>query len=164
MRAQIQIALRLGAAFFLLVALALLADPEGTHKVFSTGAFDATTYYILTAAILSISIIMVVMAQNPEADVVGAVAASLILIAVVVGHQMLIAHTVPKSFPTVITLIVIMGLGMFLLLARTQESGASAPATTRPAAKKAPAKKAKKKAAKKKAAKKAKKKAAKKRR
>ena len=168
MRAQIQIALRLGAAFFLLIALALLADPTGVHKAMSTGSFDSTTYFILAAATISFSIIMIVMAQKPESDLVGAVASGLIIVAVATGHQMLIVHAMPKSFGTIITLIVILGLGIFLLLARTQESEASAASASRPAVKKAPAKKAVKKApartTKKKATKKSKKKATKKRR
>jgi hypothetical protein len=171
MRAQIQIALRIGAALLLLTALGLVADPMSAHKLISVHAYNSTTHFILAANLLGMSIVMLVMGENPESDFTGAVATALLILGVVIGHQMLVSHSMPHGFYTVIALIALIGLAVFLLVARTQEmAGKTAPAR-RPAATPAPArkpaaKKAGKKAGKKKAAKKkvTKKKATKKRR
>ena len=165
MRAQIQIALRIGAALLLVSALGLVADPMGAHKLISVHAFNSTTHFILAANMLGMAIIMLVMGENPESDFTGAMAMALLVVGIVIGHQMLISHSMPSSLYTVVALIVLIGLAVFLLVARTQEmAGLAAPASRpaqKPAKKPAPKKTSKKKTSKKKVTKK---KAAKKRR
>jgi len=165
MRAQIQIALRIGAALLLVSALGLVADPIGAHKLISVHAYNSTTHFILAANMLGMAVVILVMGENPESDFTGALAMALLIVGIVIGHQMLISHSMPHGIYTVVALIVLIGLAVFLLVARTQEMAASAAPASRsaktPAKKPVPEKTSKKKAAKKKAAKK---KAAKKRR
>ncbi|KPK10307.1 MAG: hypothetical protein AMJ68_09635 [Acidithiobacillales bacterium SG8_45] len=165
MRAQIQIALRIGAALLLVSALSLVADPTGAHKLISVHAYNSTTHFILAANMLGMAVIMLVMGENPESDFTGALAMALLTVGIVIGHQMLVSHSMPHGIYTVVALIVVIGLAVFLLVARTQEMAASAAPAKRP--ERAPANKpAAKKTSKKKAVKKkvTKKKATKKRR
>ena len=167
MRAQIQIALRIGAALLLLIALSMVADPMSAHKVISVHAYNSTTHFLLAANMLGMAIILLVMGENPQSDFTGAAAAALLLAGIIIGHQMLVSHSMPHGFYNIVIFIAVVGLAVFLFVARTQEEGGSAASARRPAAKKAPVKKpAAKKASKKKTTKKkaAKKKATKRRR
>ena len=171
MRTQIQIGLRIAASLLLLLTLALIANPMNAHKVMSTGAYDNASHYLLAANFLGLSIIMLVIAANPQKDTLGALAAALLIPGVVAGHQMLVSGNVPINAFTAISLIVFVAIAVFFLVARTQDLSepASISIVGAPPApverKAAPKKAAKKKAAKKKAAKKkARKKATKKRR
>jgi hypothetical protein len=167
MRAQIQIALRIGAALLLLVALGMVADPMSAHKVISVHAYNSTTHFLLAANMLGMAIILLVMGENPESDFTGAAASALLLAGIVIGHQMLVSHSMPHGFVNSVVFIAVIGLAVFLFVARTQENSKSTASAQRPAARKVPVKKpAAKKASKKKTTKKkaAKKKAVKKRR
>jgi hypothetical protein len=181
MRMQIQIGLRIAASLLLLLTLALIANPMNAHKVMSTGAYDNATHYLLAANFLGLSILMLVIAANPQKDTLGALAAALLIPGVVAGHQMLVSGNMPIDTYTVVSLIVFIAIAVFFLVARTQDLSESAsismagappaPVERKAAPKKAapkkaaPKKAAKKKAAPKKAAKKkARKKATKKRR
>ncbi len=165
MKAQLQIGLRVGASLLVLLALALFAEPMSAHKAISSGAYDSATHFLLAANLLGLAVIIFVVAANPQADTLGALAAALLIPGLVAFHQMLVSGTMPLNIHTVAGLIAIVGFGMYLMLGRTQDLSETAPARVA----KKPAKKAKKKAApkkkaKKKVAKKAKKKAAKKKR
>lgn len=169
MREQIQISLRIAAAFFLVWALAMASDPMASHKLISTGPLDSVTHALLSGMFLGFAILLLLGSGDPRDDFTGAMAIMMIILGTVSAFSMAGSHDMPANIYTVLSLIFVLAMGAYLLVGQMQElfasgAGGSRP-RARPAAKKKPAKKAKKKAVKKKAAKKkAKKKAAKKRR
>jgi len=168
MREQIQISLRIAAAFFLVWAIAMASDPIASHKLFSTGPLDVVTQGLLSGMFLGFAIMLLLGANDPRDDFTGSMAAMMLILGAVGAFSMAGSHNMPTNIYTVLSLIFVIGMGAYLLVGQMQEmfasgGGAKRP-RARPAAKKKPAKKAKKKTAAKKAKKKAKKKAAKRRR
>jgi len=170
MREQIQISLRITAAFFLLWALALASDPMASHSLISAGPFDAATHTMLTGSFLGFAILVLLGSSDPRDDFAGGVATMMIILgtmsAFIMGKG---SHSMPVNIYTVVSLIFTLGMGAYLLVGQMQELFASNGGAKRPKARKAPAKKkpaqkAKKQAKKKTAKKKAKKKATKKKR
>jgi lysylphosphatidylglycerol synthetase-like protein (DUF2156 family) len=166
MREQIQISLRIAAAFFLLWALAMASDPIASHKLISTGPLDVVTQNLLSGAFLGFAILLLLGSNEPRDDFTGAMATMMLILGAVSAFSMAGSHDMPTNAYTVISLIFVLGMGAYLLVGQLQEMFApgAGGGSTRPAAKKKPAKKAAKKAKKKAAKKKAKKKATKKKR
>lgn len=169
MREQIQISLRIAAAFFLLWSLALASDPMVSHKLISTGPLDTVTHAMLSGLFLGFAVLLLLESNDPREDITSAMALIMLILAVVAAVNMAGSRAMPVNGYTVVSLIFVTGMGAYLLVGQMQEMFASGGGTKpsksrRVAAKKKPAKKAKKKAAKKKVAKKAKKKTTKKKR
>lgn len=176
MRDQIQISLRIAAAFFLFWSLALVSDPVATHQMISTGPLDAVTHAMLSGLFLGFAILLLLSSSEPRDDITGGMAIMMIIMGAISAFSMAGSHAMPTNIYTVLSLIFVLGMGVYLILGQMQEMFADG-AGSRPVARKAPKKKpvgkSKKKAAKKKparkkvvkkAAKKAKKKASKKKR
>ncbi|MFV1996896.1 MAG: hypothetical protein ACC641_02685 [Acidiferrobacterales bacterium] len=155
MREQIQISLKVAAAFFLLWSLALISDPISTHKLISTGPLDNVTHGMLAGSFLGFAILLLLGSDDPRDDFTGALATMMLILGAVSAFSMAGNHDMPTNVYTVTSLIFTIGVGAFLLVGQMQElySG-SGSGKARPAAKKKPAPKAKKKPARKKAVKK----------
>jgi len=168
MREQIQISLRIAAAFFLLWSLALISDPVSTHKLISTGPLDAVTHGMLAGSFLGFAILLLLGSDDPRDDFTGALASMMLILGAVSAFSMAGNQDMPTNVYTVTSLIFTLGIGAYLLVGQMQElfAGGGSRTKARPAARKKPAPKAKKKPAAKKAVKKkvARKKAKKKRR
>lgn len=141
MREQIQISLRIAAAFFLVWALALASDPMATHNLISTGPYDAVTHAMLSGSFLGFAVMLLLSASDPRDDITGAMAVMMIILAVISALSMAGSHAMPANFYTVVSLIFTTGMGAYLLVGQLQELFASNGGAKRPKARKAPAKK-----------------------
>lgn len=156
MRDQVQTGLRIAAAFFLLWALALVSDPLATHKLISVGPLDPVTLNMLAGSFLGFAILLLLAANEPQKDIIGGMAAMMLIVGVISTFSMAGSHAMPTNIFTVLSTIFALGMGAYLIADQMQEMFASGTGgRARPKAKKKPAKKAKKKVAKKKAKKKA---------
>lgn len=163
MREPIQIGLRVSAVFFLLWALGMAGDPLAVHELFSVGPYDPVTHAMLAGSFLGFAILLLIGSSEPRDDITGGMAAMMITFGVV-GSFNMAANAMASNVLTVLSLIFVLGMGIYLIAGQLQTAFSSTTGSGRskahPKAKKKPAKKAKKKAA----AKKAKKKAVKKKR
>ncbi len=139
--------------------LIMLSDPRG---VAGLGALDRASLSVLATALLGFSLVCLVAAQNPRADIVYSLAVALILIGAAAAYQMLKTHNLAWSIYNILSLIVALAAGVYLIVAQKAANRlAATPATARAAPRTRPAA-LKRKAAGKKTAKKASKKAGKK--
>ena len=172
MKNHIQASLVVVSVMFLVWGLGFIMFPQMMHETLSAGSYDPATASLFAAALLGMSLLFLISAQDPQRDVVYGLAATLGFLGIASAIGMLPEGGMHKNVGTLVSLVVTVGVAVYLFVVQS-EAVVSAPSSgggsAAGSARKKPAKKAKKKAAKKKTtkkkpAKKAKKKAAKKRR
>ena len=167
MKNHIQASLVVVSIVFLAWGMGFIMFPQTMHETLSAGSYDPATASLFAAALLGMSLLFLISAQDPQRDVVYGLAATLGFLGIASAIGMLPEGGMHKNIGTLVSLIITVGVSVYLFVAQS-EAVASAPSSgAKPAAKstkKKPATKARKKTAKKKPVKKAKKKAAKKRR
>ena len=144
MREQIQISLRISAVFFLLWSLALAADPLAIHKLISVGPLDPVTQAMLSGSFLGFAILLLISSNDPRDDFTGGMAMIMIILAAVSAFSMVGSQTMPANIYTVLSIVILLGLGIYLIAGQMQEmfsgGAGSKRAVARTAAKKKPAK------------------------
>lgn len=166
MRAQIQASLAIAALLMFIWAMGLIIEPAAIQALISTGTYNPAVGLMLAISFLGYSLIMMITAQDPREDMVKSIASVLLALALGSVYLMLFAKTMPQNIYVLLSIVITLGLSLFLFIAQSVnlDGGSTKPKAKSAAPKKtakkvaakkaAPKKVAKKKAAKKKAAKK----------
>lgn len=167
MKNHIRASLVVVAVMFLIWGVGFIMFPESMHKTLSSGTFDKATGALFAAALVGMSLLFLITAQEPHRDVVYGLAATLGFLGIASAISMLPEGGMNTNAGTLTSLIVTIGVSLYLFVVQSEQvtatqserKPASASATTKKPAKKATSKKttSKKKTAKKTAKKKTKK-------
>lgn len=153
MKNHIRASLVVVSVMFLIWGLGFIMFPETMHKTLSSGTFDQATASLFAAALVGMSLLFLISAQDPNRDVVYGLAATLGFLGIASAIGMLPEGGMNTNGGTLISLIITVGVAVYLFVVQsepiTDSSSARQPAAKRPTTK------SKKKAAKKKQARKA---------
>lgn len=160
MKNQIQVSLVVVSVMFLIWGMGFIMLPETMHEILSAGPYDPATTSLFVAAMIGLSLLFLIAAQDPQRDFVYGLAATLGFFSITSAIGMLPEGGMNSNGATLLSLLVTTGIAVYLFVIQSEAVAAGFAGGS---SRKKPAKKAKKKAAKKKPAKKAKKKAKKRR-
>lgn len=173
MKSFVRASLLIESAIFALYGLAFIFFPQQVHNLLSSGTYNPSTAYLVTASLFGLSLIFLIEAQNPIRERVYGMAIALGLLGVAIALGILNGGNIKANGGTLFALIITLGMSIYIFIMQGEEANAgTTTASPVPAPKavkkksKSPAKKAKpakKKTSKKKAKKTAKKKAKKRR-
>ncbi|HEX9627086.1 MAG TPA: hypothetical protein VGA00_09130 [Acidiferrobacterales bacterium] len=116
MKTQIQITLLVAAALYMAWGLALLLAPGASHGLVSTGPYDVAVTALFAAALLGMMATFLIAAYDPEKEIVRAAATGLAFVGFTSAYLMFIAHAIPVSPVTVVSLLVGLGASGMLFL------------------------------------------------
>lgn len=119
-QAQAQVALVIAAVLFLGWGLALLIKPHATHALLSTAANDPATTAMFGGALFAFAAMFFIAWREPAREIVYASAVSLMFLGVVAGYQLLIGKHMPQNPATVITLVLTLGISVYLFISLTE--------------------------------------------
>lgn len=167
MKNHIQASLVVVSVMFLVWGLGFIMFPQTIHETLSAGSYDPATASLFAAALLGMSLLFLIAAQDPQRDIVYGLAATLGFLGIASAIGMLPEGGMHKNIGTLVSLVVTVGVAIYLFVVQSEavisapSSGAARNVSKKPttqarkkAAKKKPAKKATKKAGKKKTTKK----------
>jgi len=120
MESQIRFTLLIAAALYMAWGLALLLAPQMSHSLISTGPFDPVTTAMFGAAMVSMVIMFVIAAYDPEREIVRAAAAGLAVVGFTAAFLIFVGKVMPMRPITVMSLLVDLGasVALFLMEAR----------------------------------------------
>lgn len=116
MESQIRFTLLIAAALYMGWGLALLLAPEMSHVLVSTGPYDPVTTAMFGAAMVSMVIMFVIAAYDPEREIVRAAAAGLAVVGFTAAYLVFIAKVMPLRPITVTSLLIDLGASVALFL------------------------------------------------
>lgn len=134
MKSQVQGALLVAALLYFGWAMGLFLMPEAALKLITTGPENTTLTAMFAAALLGFATMFLVTAHEPGYEAVQGAAIGLGFIGATAGYQMLIVKTMPQTTPTVISLILSLGLAIYLFMSMSEgapRTGAARRATTK---------------------------------
>jgi len=131
MKTHIQIALVIVMILYLLWALGLLVAPEMVHTSLSTGPFDASSSAMFGAGLFAFVLVFMVAVHEPTRELVFVSATGLLFFGVTAAYQIFISKTMPQHPGTVFTLIINLGVAVYLLITLSESvmSAMTAPAS-----------------------------------
>jgi len=116
MESQIRFTLLVAAALYMGWGLSLLLAPSVSHNLISNGPYDAVTTAMFGAALISMMVMFVIAAYDPEREIVRASAAGLAIVGITAAYMVFIAKAMPLGPVTVISLLVDLGASGILFL------------------------------------------------
>jgi len=116
MESQIRFTLLIAAALYMGWGLALMLAPQMSHTLISTGPFDPVTTAMFGAAMVSMVIMFVIAAYDPEREIVRAAAAGLAVVGFTAAYLVFIAQVMPMRPITVISLLIDLAASVALFL------------------------------------------------
>ncbi len=116
MESQIRFTLLIAAALYMGWGLALLLAPEMSHVLVSTGPYDPVTTAMFGAAMVSMVIMFVIAAYDPEREIVRAAAAGLAVVGFTSAYLVFIVKVMPLRPITVTSLLIDLGASAALFL------------------------------------------------
>ena len=116
MESQIRFTLLVAAALYMGWGLSLLLAPSVSHNLISNGPYDSVTTAMFGAALISMMIMFVIAAYDPEREIVRASAAGLAIVGITAAYMVFIAKAMPLGPVTVISLLVDLGASGILFL------------------------------------------------
>ena len=119
MKAQVQVALTGAAVLFLGGGLALLFTPGAAAALLSSAPVAPAMTAMFGSALFAFATLFIIAARAPVREVVYGSAVSLGLLGLVAGYQLLIAKHMPQNPASVITLVLTLGIGVFLFISLT---------------------------------------------
>lgn len=133
MKSHIQIALVIVMILYLLWALGLLVAPETVHNSLSTGPFDASSSAMFGAGLFAFVLVFMVAVHEPTRELVFVSATGLLFFGLTAAYQIFISKTMPQHPVTVFTLIINLGVAVYLLITLSESvmSATAAPASKR---------------------------------
>lgn len=117
MKAQTQVALLLAAMLYLAWGIALWVAPQSTHALLTGGFYSAGIGALFGAALMALAVLFVLGAAHVLRPMVYAAATALLLIGLTAAYQMFMLHSVMQGPATVVSLVLNLGIGLFLLIA-----------------------------------------------
>jgi hypothetical protein len=150
---------------FLVWGLGFIMTPQTMHQALSTGTYDPATASLFAAALIGLSLLFLISAQDPQRDVVYGLAATLAFLGIAAAIGMLPEGGLHSNAGTLFSLVVTVGVATYLFVVQSEAvavntsraASTAARVSKKPVAKKTTTKKAaakKKPAAKKKTTKK----------
>jgi hypothetical protein len=122
MKSQVQAALLIAALLYFSWAMGLFLMPEASLKLITTGPENTTLTAMFAAALLGFATMFLVTAHEPGHEAVQGAAIGLGFIGATAGYQMLIVKTMPQTTPTVISLILSLGLAIYLFMLTSENA------------------------------------------
>lgn len=116
MESQIRFTLLIAAALYMGWGLALLLAPQMSHTLISSGPYDPVTTAMFGAAMVSMVIMFVIAAYDPEREIVRAAAAGLAVVGFTAAYLIFIAKVMPLRPITVISMLIDLGASVVLFL------------------------------------------------
>jgi len=116
MESQIRFTLLIAAALYMGWGLALMLAPQMSHTLISTGPYDPVTTAMFGAAMVSMVIMFVIAAYDPEREIVRAAAAGLAVVGFTAAFLVFIAKAMPLRPITVTSLLIDLGASAALFL------------------------------------------------
>lgn len=120
MKAQAQVALVIAAVLYLGWGLALLVKPQATHALLSTALNDPAMTAMFGSAMFAFAAVFFIAWREPVREIVYASAVSLMFLGIVAGYQLLIGKHMPQNLATVMTLVLTLGISVFLFISVTE--------------------------------------------
>ena len=117
MKAQTQVALLLAAMLYFAWGVAFWVSPPDAHALLVTGGYSRGIGALFGAALLGLAALYVLAAAHVLRPMVHAAATTLLLIGLTAAYQMFMLHNLVQGPATVISLILNLGIGLFLLIA-----------------------------------------------
>ena len=117
MKAQTQVALLLAAMLYLAWGIGLWVAPQQSHALLTGGFYSAGVGALFGAALMALAVLFVLAAAHVLRPLVHAAAAALLLVGLTAAYQMFMLHSVMQGPATVISLLLNLGIGLFLLIA-----------------------------------------------
>jgi len=120
MESQIRFTLLIAAALYMGWGLALLLAPQMSHTLISMGPYDPVTTAMFGAAMVSMVVMFVIAAYDPEREIVRAAAAGLAVVGFTAAYLIFIAKVMPLRPITVSSMLIDLGasVALFLMEAR----------------------------------------------
>lgn len=147
MKNHIRASLVVISVMFLVWGVGFIMFPEVMHKALSSGTYDKATGALFAAALVGMSLTFLIVAQDPNRDVVYGLAATLGFLGIATAISMLPEGGMNTNSGTLTSLIVTVGVAIYLFVAQSEQVTASS--AQRPSAAAKPAVKASKPAKKK---------------
>lgn len=117
MKAQTQFALLLAAMLYLVWGVSLWVAPHYAYPLLTVGPYSAGVSALFSASLLAMAVLYVIAARHVLRPLLHAAATSLLLIGLTAGYQMFLVHSIAQGPATVVSLILNLGIGLFLLIA-----------------------------------------------
>jgi len=117
MKAQTQVALLLAAMLYLAWGIGLWVAPQQSHALLTGGFYSAGVGALFGAALMALAVLFVLAAAHVLRPLVHAAATALLLVGLTAAYHMFMVHSVMQGPATVISLLLNLGIGLFLLIA-----------------------------------------------
>lgn len=125
MKNHIRASLVVVSAMFLVWGVGFIMVPDVMHEALSYGNYDKATAALFAAALVGMSLTFLIVAQDPDRDVVYGLAATLGFLGIATAISMLPEGGIKTNAGTLSSLVLTIGVAIYLFVVQSEQVTAS---------------------------------------
>jgi len=134
MKSYIRASLLIVSAIFALYGLGFIFNPQVVHDLLSPGTQDPATSGLVAAFLLGMSLMFLFEAQDPLTDRVQGLALALAMLGIALVLGILNGGWIKVNGATLFSVIITLGMSIYLFIVQSESVTASVAATSKPSA------------------------------